>query len=270
MHTKQSTSFSLATYNILAQAYIRPRRYPNSPRSALERASRRRLVLERLEQLDADILCLQEVEPDAFADISQLFGDRYYGIFEQKRGKPDGAAIFVRSWIVFRESHTLHYAAHDSGDDQLALIAQVCVGARELSIVSTHLRWQAPETPKASHLGRRQLVELLEHKRATAGEDATWIIAGDFNANSESVVLQAAFDDGFQLSCRSQRPWDTTNINGRRRKIDYMIFPRDHLVSKPGKLPRLARDAPMPSMNEPSDHLPLRVDFSWSRDRPAT
>ncbi|MFD4941436.1 hypothetical protein ACFVYE_15410 [Streptomyces sp. NPDC058239] len=34
------------------------------------------------------------------------------------------------------------------------------------------------------------------------------------------------------------------------------------LEPRPGVLPKLFRDTALPSLTEPSDHLPLRVDFS--------
>jgi hypothetical protein len=62
-------------------------------------------------------------------------------------------------------------------------------------------------------------------------------------------------------SCRSQRPWDTCNINGRCRKIDYLLYSEGRLEPKPGTLPQLTRTTPLPSLTEPSDHLPLAVEF---------
>ena len=103
--------------------------------------------------------------------------------------------------------------------------------------------------------------ELLAHRDATA-PDALWLLAGDFNAISQSAVVAAALERGMDESCRTQRPWDTCAINGRPRKIDYLLYSAGRLAPQPGVLPRLTRDTALPSLTEPSDHLPLRVEFS--------
>ncbi len=254
--------FSVATYNVLAQSYVKRERYLGSPAESLEEGYRRALLLEHVAALDVDILCLQEVEPAVHEAIVARLGPAYAASYEGKRGRPDGASVFVRrARFSVLETRALHYRARSRGDDQLALLVR-CEDAesgRALTIACTHLRWQPREVSPDEHLGRKQLLELL----AGYQPDETWIIAGDLNAHSRSCVLRAAFARGFELSCRSQRPWDTTNINGRRRKLDYLLIPTGRLAPRPGALPALERDTPMPSRTQPSDHLPLRVEFGW-------
>lgn len=94
---------------------------------------------------------------------------------------------------------------------------------------------------------------------------ATYNILADayvnFNATSQSAVLRAATERGMALAAARQRPWDTCNANGRPRKLDYLLYSAGRLDPHPGTLPPLRGDTPMPSLVEPSDHLPLRADF---------
>lgn len=258
-------SLRIVTFNILAQAYIKPGRYPHSKPQALDPEARRRLLISTLRELDADVYALQEVEVDAFEDILQELGpDDYHGLFEQRHGKPDGAALFSRkACLRVLESHSLHYQAHEPKDDQCAVIQVFEAEGQKLAVASTHLRWQPQSKSRREHLGRRQLIELLDASQSI-GPEAAWVLAGDFNANSQSVVLQAALERDWALSCRSQRPWDTTNINGRRRKLDYLLFKPEMLCAKPGSLPRLETDTPMPSEQYASDHLPVTVDVTFA------
>src|SRR5262249_34369258 len=129
-----------------------------------------------------------------------------------------------------------------------------------LRVAVTHLAWAPESTPADEHVGRRQMLEMLA--RRDAEPDAIWIFAGDFNAISQSAVVEAAYQRGMAESCRAQRPWDTAAINGRTRKIDYLLFSAGRLEPSPGVLPKLTRDSVLPSLDEPSDHLPLRVDFA--------
>jgi mRNA deadenylase 3'-5' endonuclease subunit Ccr4 len=262
--TSKTAPLRVVSYNILAQAYVRPGRYPRSSPAALDRRARRARLLTQLADLSADVYCLQEVEPDAHEAIAAHLGDAYRGAFEAKRGRPDGCSIFARvDRVAIERVDALHYAAHDPGDDQLALIAALRCDAGAVAVASTHLRWQPDATPPERHLGRLQLIELLDHREARLAALPVWVIAGDLNATSQSAVVSAALDRGLALSCRSQRPWDTCNINGRRRKLDYLLYAPGSLEPRPGALPKLGRDTPMPSETHPSDHLPLAVDFAW-------
>jgi mRNA deadenylase 3'-5' endonuclease subunit Ccr4 len=264
-HTGQPIDFSAATYNILADAYIRPARYRGCPPQALAPGPRRQLLLDRVAALDVDLLLLQEVEPAAHQAIAQRLGDGYVGVYAPRHGRPDGASLFARrSCMSVTQHEVLHYQTHASGDDQLALIAQLRLGTRRLLVASTHLQWCPDSTPAEQHIGRAQLIELLDRMMAI-DESATWIIAGDFNATSRSSVILAAAERGLVLSAQTQRPWDTCNANNRPRKLDYLLIRADQLEPHPGTLMRLQRDTPLPSLSEPSDHLPLRVDYRFAR-----
>lgn len=252
----------IATWNVLAQAYVKPERYPLSPPEALAREPRRRLLLEQLVAMDADAWCLQEVEPDVWdAILAAMPG--YVGVYGQKRGKPDGAGVLYRaSALTLVDHEVLHYRAVAPGSDHVAVVCRLRHGDRALVIASTHLRWQGREVPIDRHLGRLQLLELLARVDA-AGPEPARVLCGDFNAEFESVVLREALDRGYELSCRAQRPWDTVNVDGRLRKLDYLLYTPAHLAPHPDPLPPLEPTTPMPSSRFPSDHLPVRVTYTW-------
>lgn len=249
-------SFNAVTYNVLAQSYIRPDRYPGVPPEHLEPAARQRLLVSHIAALDADLLCLQEVEPALLAALERVLGAGHTTRYAQRPSRPDGCAIITRdSAFTINSCETLHYTI----GDQLALIVQLTHAGTPLVVASTHLRWQPRSTPPQQHIGHLQMQELLAALEAT-GTPAR-ILAGDLNAISQSIVVSGAEVRGMALSCRSQRPWDTTNIGGRCRKIDYLLHTPGTLSPSPGVLPRLRRDTLLPSASEPSDHLALSVRF---------
>lgn len=257
-----TTMFSATTYNVLAQCYVRPDRYRTSPAEALEPASRRARLLARIEGLGSDLLCLQEVEPDIYEALRAHLDSTHASAYAKRAGRSEGSALFARRSVFEWHGHeVLHFVAHRPGDDDLALIARLAVDTQSLHVATTHLTWQPDETPLDEHLGRRQMLELLTYRDA-ASADITWLLAGDFNATSQSPVLAAAYERGLAESCRAQRPWDTTAINRRPRKIDYLLYSTGRLDPRPGVLPKLGRDTVMPSIHEPSDHLPLTVSFA--------
>ncbi|MCB9760302.1 MAG: endonuclease/exonuclease/phosphatase family protein [Alphaproteobacteria bacterium] len=253
-------NLTIVTWNILAQAYARPERYRGVAPDALDPSRRRARILETVRNLDADLLLLQEVEPDAFEAIgAALPGHR--GRYEARRGKPDGLAVFHRpARLTLRRAEPLHYAAVDPGRDHLALLCAFEVDGRPLSVANTHLRWQPEGTPLETHQGVLQMKELLARLQ---GMPAPWILGGDLNAISQGPVVETAMAAGLRLSARSLRPWDTALINGNRRKLDYLLYNPEQLRPSPRPLPGLSRHHPIPTAEHPSDHLPLYVEFDW-------
>ncbi len=248
----------MVSYNILADAYIKPGRYDHVPQEALDPTARRALLLKRLLAFSADVYALQEVEPTAFEAIASTLGEEYWSDLVLKKDRPEGCALFVRR--ALEPNALAPVITHFENKPQVAGVVQLRFGALSVHIANTHLRWHRPETPVDAHQGRAHLVAILE--RAAKSPESPWLLAGDFNANSESQVIAAAMNEGFRLSCRSQRPWDTTNIHRRRRKLDYVLYQPKWLRPYPGILPKLDRDTPMPSSSEPSDHLPVFVEFA--------
>ncbi|MEL6343266.1 MAG: endonuclease/exonuclease/phosphatase family protein [Myxococcota bacterium] len=247
--------FTATTWNVLAQAYAHPDRYPFSSTEDLAAGPRRALLLRRIREMDADLFLFQEVEDDLFHQLTDVLPE-HDGVYAQRLGRPDGCALFTRRSVFTVESvETLRYKA----EEQVAIIATLAQAERRMAVAATHLRWQAPRTTPDKHLGALQLAELM----AAIPNDLPRIIGGDFNANSQSLPLMQAMAQGLRLSCRSQRPWDTTNINGRRRKLDYLLYDPSWMTPTPGTLPKLQRDTPMPSSTEPSDHFAVSVRFDW-------
>ncbi len=247
-----TTAFAAVSYNVLAQSFVYPDRYPLSAPEALDPDRRHALVLQRLEGLDADLLCLQEVEPAIYDAARARFEATHHAVYAPRGDRPDGLAILARRARFEWLGHEILAGP--------ALVAHLSIGDSPLHVACAHLPWQRDATPPAEHAGYQQMSRLLAHRDATAPHD-TWVFAGDFNAISQSIVLAAALDAGMEESCRTQRPWDTCAANGRARKLDYLLYSKGRLAPSPGVLPRLTRDTVLPSLAEPSDHLPLRVEF---------
>ncbi|KAK6158598.1 hypothetical protein DH2020_005912 [Rehmannia glutinosa] len=89
--------FRLVSYNILAQAYVKSAYFPHSPAPSLKWKARSQAILTVLKNLEADFLCLQEVdEYDTFykKNVESL---GYASIYIQRSGrKRDGCGIFYK------------------------------------------------------------------------------------------------------------------------------------------------------------------------------
>jgi mRNA deadenylase 3'-5' endonuclease subunit Ccr4 len=233
--------FSVATWNILAQAYLHADRYPHCEADCLAAEPRRRLLLEALVALDVDVLLLQEVELDVHHAIARRLG--WSGVYAGRRNRPDGASVLTR--LPTRGHDVLRYQAPGS-QDQVALIVEL----PEAVVVSTHLQWQPDGTRAERHAGRLQLIELLDRVDARP-----WLIAGDLNATPDSEMLKEAFAHGFEDSSRGA----TCNIGRTLRKLDYLLAKGLRARPRPARV--IDADTPLPSQTEPSDHLPLVADY---------
>lgn len=89
--------FSLVSYNILAQAYVKGDLFPHSPVPCLKWKARSQAILTVLKSLGADFLCLQELdEYDSFYKRN-IESVGYSSIYIKRSGqKRDGCGIFYK------------------------------------------------------------------------------------------------------------------------------------------------------------------------------
>jgi len=252
--TIPSGSFTIVSWNLLADSYVKPEYFPHTSPALLEPAARRERLVRRLGELaadGADVLCLQEVEPEVFAMAERALAG-FAGHYTSKVNKPDGCAIFARRTlgaITFRE------LAYRDGTGHIALAAAIADGARTTSIATTHLKWQAHDVPPETRLGRGELLELFD---AWGADGERWVVCGDLNAPSDSPVLEVAYARGFADAYASMPDANTANANGRRKRIDFILHTKEW-SAKPAAIPVIDDVTPLPSETEPSDHLPIRA-----------
>ena len=261
--------FSLTTYNVLAQAYITPTRYPRTPAPVLASAWRRPALVRHIVALGTDVVCLQEVEDETFAAVQQALQPLgYAGHFAKKGGgKPDGCATFVRqSTLTWGTVHPLLYSdgagtERDSG--HLALVVVCAYKGRPLGLVNTHLQWDPPGTPPERLRGSRQIKQLLQERGRLAPSCEAWIICGDLNVTPESHVVAVLRAGGFDYTHCTLAGTYTCNANARANMLDY-VFYTGVFRAQPVAVPVIDDQTPLPSYDQPSDHLALMAYFDWA------
>jgi mRNA deadenylase 3'-5' endonuclease subunit Ccr4 len=262
-------SFRAATYNVLATAYINPQWYKGVPAELLRPERRLPALVRHVEELEADLLCLQEVEDETFAALQRhLTRLGYQGLYEKKgRGKPDGCATFFRTArFTPRGIGRLDY--HDAGrptednSGHIALLLGLEHEGHLLGVANTHLRWDRPGTPRAEQVGYRQAVALLEACRAFTPRCQAWLLCGDFNRTPEDEVVAMLCAAGFEPAHVTLPQALSCVANGKASVIDYLFHTRQ-LWARPIAPPALRGDTPLPSAEEPSDHVALVAEFDW-------
>jgi mRNA deadenylase 3'-5' endonuclease subunit Ccr4 len=264
-------AFTAVTWNILADPYIRPQSYPDTDPARLDPAWRRPAVLTRMAQLNADVLCLQEVEPVLFEAVRMLLGGLGYdGRFALKGERHEGCAVFFRTALFsLLAEHTMHFADGGAGQRQsdaptgcLAVVLILEHEGRRLGVAGTHLKWDPPGTPSEERRGLRQAKQLVADLPRLDPACTAWLACGDFNAMPEDDVVRTFRSAGYADAFAALPTAWTCNSDHRPRRIDFLMSVgplRSELLSQPP----LDGATPLPCIEEPSDHRPVAARFEW-------
>lgn len=259
--------FSIASYNALADSYVKPQWYPNVDPEILRWDRRKFALAERIARLDADIVCLQEVEADAYALLERGLGAKgYSGVYAKKgRDKPDGCATFFRQEALrLAGAETFYYRDGRNGAPDSGHLALIISFEREpglIRVANTHLKWGQDNKPPEEHIGYRQIKELIDQRVNPDQTAYVWIVCGDLNAESGDPAVRELLGNGF-VDAYAGHEQATCNPNVRAKRIDY-IFHTPNLIAAPAKLMEIDDFTPLPSADEPSDHLPIMATFRW-------
>lgn len=261
-------SFTVASYNVLATAYVPHTRYRRTPRMVLDPAWRIPALVQHVTDLGADVLCLQEVELATFAALkSRLSSLGYAAEYARKTGgKPDGCATFYRqrSFEVIA-ARVVEYA--DGGQGQansghIALIVVLQAAGRVIGIANTHLIWDPPGTASTAKLGYRQALQLLSECQNLVPSPHGWLICGDLNATPDSEIIATLESTGFQYAHAGLAQTYTCKVNSEVKMIDYLFYSLE-FRAEPQSILQISDRTVLPSSDQPSDHLPIAARFLW-------
>jgi len=257
-------SFSIASYNILAEAYIRRASFPHTAEAILDPSSRLPAVVEAVAALGADAVCLQEVEPQALEALrARLEPAGYAAHYAPKAGgKPDGCATLVRRAVLRPVGMTrLHFHDEKGGDQQsghVALILTLEHAGGRLAVVNTHLKWDLPERRGEAHVGYQQMAELLRLRAEFAPGVRAWILCGDLNVEPDSEVIDLCHQQGLRCA------YPDTELC-RREGISTVIYYRWSKAFLDGGTNGLTRDTNRDATVPEVRHLKgENADLKWA------
>lgn len=261
-------SFSVASYNVLASAYVHRGWYRRTPALILNPVWRTPALAHHVSALGADILCLQEVETETFAALSARLVPLGYASQYARRlgGKPDGCATFYRrdlfelvdaNMIVYGDAID---AQGDSGN--IALIAWLRGSEGLVGLINTHLTWDPPGAALESRRGYRQARQLVLDWQPIAESATGWILVGDFNVTPESELVAMIEAAGFHYAHQECAGACTCNVNGEAKMIDYLFY-AGGLQCGPRKITPIDMRTILPSAEQPSDHVAIVARFDW-------
>jgi len=264
-------SFSVASYNILANSYVKPERYPDSPADALDPAYRLATLLRRLLDLEADVICLQEVEPLVFDYLDlRLKTHNFEGHYARKgNGKPDGCATFFNKNTFTLWAHRVFHYTDGRGEEPPSghvalLLVLMDRQDRLVGIANTHLKWDPPGTPLEEQWGYRQARQLLEEREATDPNCRAWVLCGDLNVTPDSETIRMVRRVGLDYAHRGREHLITCKTKVHAQMVDYLLH-TPTLAARPVDPPPVDDQMPLPSDREPSDHRAVTAWFDWAK-----
>ncbi|KAH3745417.1 glucose-repressible alcohol dehydrogenase transcriptional effector [Pelomyxa schiedti] len=223
---KELESFTVMSYNILADMYASPETYRYCPPWALDWNNRKKLVLEQIKALSPAVICLQEVETKQFVDffLPSLTAIGYTGVFKPKsrarhvieNSKVDGCCIFFQTTkfslvdtilIEFQSLSMTHFGSCSPttvpltpdvferilSRDNIALLTVLKSNktGRLIIVSTTHIHWD-PSSSDVKLIQSQFLVEEIASVKAniekSGNMDVPVIVAGDFNSTPVSGV----------------------------------------------------------------------------------
>lgn len=226
LHSKESNSFTLMSYNTLCQHYATPKMYKYTPSWALNWEYRREKLTQEISLYSTNIICLQEVETRTYEEywVPFMLNKGYHGVFHSKsRAKTmnekgakrvDGCATFYQTGVFelidkkvleygrlvisqdkFKKTDDIFNRFMNKDNIASVSILQHTASGKKLVVANTHLHWD----PEYNDVKAMQVAVLLEElqgvlkKYASARDDVNkipLIICGDFNSQTDSAVYQ--------------------------------------------------------------------------------
>ncbi|WP_435362229.1 endonuclease/exonuclease/phosphatase family protein [Haloarchaeobius sp. DFWS5] len=219
---------------------------------------RRERVVDRLTDIDADLLGLQEATPHQLDYLREHLPD-YEWLGVGRRGGDDGEHVPVayhpdritcEDWGAFWLSETPDEPSvgWDASYPRVTTWADCRIDGQPCQFVVTHL----------DHEGERAREEGARLLREWVDTDDPALVVGDFNATPESRPVETVTSDGLrparEAAATATGPAQTFHefTGDAHARIDYVLT-SDHFDVR--RVETLADDAPYPS-----DHFPVVAD----------
>jgi mRNA deadenylase 3'-5' endonuclease subunit Ccr4 len=253
-----NNKIKLTSYNILANSYVKPEWFTRSQPKYLAWDFRKELLVNKLKDLQSEIICLQEVEPAAFDYLEKVLADHEYnGIYQQKKNRPDGCACFYNyKKLDFQGFETHYYNDRANGENNsghLAMIARFKFDVGLITIVNTHLKWDINK--ENNQIGYLQIKELIDLYISAGKNDYGWVICGDFNSQPGSPAIKELINNNF-VDVYADKKQNTSNSNFKAKRVDY-IFCTKEIVGAPEDILEINDQTPLPSHEDGSDHIAI-------------
>jgi endonuclease/exonuclease/phosphatase family metal-dependent hydrolase len=252
-------TISVASYNCLANDYLHywnGKLTPAQQSYTQQPGQRLSDVVQRIQQLNADVVCLQEISASESTAYTNLLGYQgYVGVYEQFANKPDGVAIYIKAAKFKAAIKDVLPYSDTTGRKALFLHLTTHQGA-EVDVVSTHFQGGAQNRTTANS----QIQDLVQKVQQTARRT---VVCADCNFTPEDPRFQAMNQHFYDTLNGQSIP---TSMNDKTPlRLDYIwhtAFVSPVSATVCGNIHQFLTSA------EPSDHVPLLASFDLSVSAP--
>lgn len=169
----------IATFNVLADSYTKYGDYHQAPANLMAAGGRTQPLVSLITRLEADIVCLQEVEEPLVEALDAT--DQWRPFWSKKQNAPDGCLTLVRNGLASDEPETIRYS---DGSGSVAQVTKI----GKITVANTHVKFEMPNRIA-------QTKELL----AEIATESHVALLGDFNDRpgepARSLVAEAGFEN---------------------------------------------------------------------------
>ncbi|KAL1530871.1 hypothetical protein AB1Y20_001765 [Prymnesium parvum] len=264
---------SLVTWNLLAPCFVSPSKYPWAGTQALDWQHRHERILSQLARLDADVVCLQEVERASWDRLNADFHELGYdSVLQQSTSNVENPIANV---VLLRRGQ-LELVRAESRSRALITVLQAAGASDEglaegeearLYLANVHFEAGADKAAQRQFQLNSLLKRLVFQRsldvaaasgrpRALApssdASGAPIVIAGDFNCDRRSP-LYTFLSEGVAADETKQTPSSAQ-----------VLLPLTDAYSSAPPPWGSAQPHRIPSIDHPSDHMPLGALISWA------
>lgn len=212
-------TFTVCSYNVLLQDGACAERFPTVKDTALVLNAERRvkMLLQDVEQANADIFCFEEIWPDLYQEFQKVLGDDYAGQIVCRQGGNallHNAMLFRKSKFTLEQNYVLNLNRELSSMDdfpkelegfrttQLNTLCNhfsIMHGEKKLHLIvmMAHLHYR-PDHDLVKYAEMSCLLNDLrkvKDKAEETSQDVFVVLAGDFNAQPLNQVYSLAMGE---------------------------------------------------------------------------
>lgn len=196
------------SYNIMAYNFTKLEWYPYCHPDYLHPKYRSPRLLNEIEQVNADVLCLQECDHDLFIEYYKpnLEALGYICRFETKATNRVVSICIAYKKKLFKEEGFSHLELNEEleklddsfcrhKEAMLVNLKHYATGKNVL-IANTHLFWNAD----FEYVKYGQVCMILKHVQKKYGSDIPLVLGGDFNSTPNSNVIKYIYKKAPEVS----------------------------------------------------------------------
>lgn len=230
----------LASFNVLADAYTGYGDYSHVDPELLKQDARIDGLVELINDTQADVVGLQEVEVPLMEALIQAGGWKTFWTPKGK-GKPDGCLTLVRNGLNVVSSNEYQY-----GDGSGHVVQTLTLD--QLNFANTHIKWAPADSP--DHIGVSQAKELVALMRRAKKA----VIFADCNDRPNGPVRKIIEEAEFANVCGDE---PTAIVDKELVALDLLAVRglKAHCLTKTYDV------SSIPNNDCPSDHIPIVAEI---------